>query len=94
MLLSTFLRKHVCIIIICICIIIYRWLQIRLQCIGAFIVLFVSLLAVIGRDTLSAGVVGLIITNALHVSLIKYKTKYQKEGRIYQNGILKQCKSP
>jgi hypothetical protein len=54
----------------------------------------VSLLAVIGRDTLSAGVVGLIITNALHVSLIKYKTKYQKEGRIYQNGILKQCKSP
>jgi hypothetical protein len=40
-------------IIIYICIIIYRWLHIRLQCIGAFIVLFVSLLAVIGRDTLS-----------------------------------------
>ena len=56
--------------------------------------LFVSLLAVIGRDTLSAGVVGLIITNALDVSLIKYETKYQKEGRMYQNGILKQCKSP
>ena len=55
-------------IIIYICIIIYRWLQIRLQCIGAFIVLFVSLLAVIGRDTLSAGVVGLIITNALHIT--------------------------
>ena len=69
-------------IIIYICIIIYRWLQIRLQCIGAFIVLFVSLLAVIGRDTLSAGVVGLIITNALHVSWIKYnKTKYQKDGQ-------------
>lgn len=40
------------------------------------------MLAVIGRDTLSAGVVGLIITNALHVSWIKYnKTKYQKDGQ-------------
>ncbi|KAF9942250.1 hypothetical protein BGZ67_002583 [Mortierella alpina] len=46
-----------------------RWLQIRLEALGAFIVLAAALFAVLGRETLSSGNVGLALSYALSVTL-------------------------
>ncbi|KAG9326974.1 hypothetical protein KVV02_001924 [Mortierella alpina] len=46
-----------------------RWLQIRLETLGAFIVLAAALFAVLGRETLSSGNVGLALSYALSVTL-------------------------
>ncbi|XP_012937343.1 multidrug resistance-associated protein 1 isoform X1 [Aplysia californica] len=45
-----------------------RWLAIRLEFVGNFIIFFASLFAVIGRDHLSPGIVGLSITYAMNVT--------------------------
>ncbi|CAL1540417.1 unnamed protein product, partial [Lymnaea stagnalis] len=45
-----------------------RWLAIRLEIVGNFIIFFASLFAVIGRDDLSPGIVGLSITYAMNVT--------------------------
>ena len=44
-----------------------RWLGVRIEVIGNLIVLFTSLFAVLGRDSLSPGVAGLAITYALNI---------------------------
>lgn len=49
---------------------VYRWLAIRLEFIGNSVVFFACLFAVLGRDTLTGGIVGLSITYALNVSII------------------------
>ncbi|KAF9959717.1 hypothetical protein BGZ72_008964 [Mortierella alpina] len=46
-----------------------RWLQIRLETLGAFIVLAAALFAVLGRETLSSGNVGLALSYALSVTI-------------------------
>lgn len=45
-----------------------RWLAIRLEIIGAFVVLFASLFAVLARDSISNAIVGLSISYALQIS--------------------------
>ncbi|CAG2241571.1 ABC transporter 7,ATP-dependent bile acid permease,Multidrug resistance-associated protein 7,Multidrug resistance-associated protein 1,ABC transporter C family member 8,Canalicular multispecific organic anion transporter 2,Canalicular multispecific organic anion transporter 1,Metal resistance protein YCF1,Multidrug resistance-associated protein 5,ATP-binding cassette sub-family C member Sur [Mytilus edulis] len=45
-----------------------QWLSVRLQFMGALILLFVCIFAVLGKATLSAGIVGLIITYALEIT--------------------------
>jgi ATP-binding cassette subfamily C (CFTR/MRP) protein 1 len=45
-----------------------RWLGIRLEIVGSFVVLFASLFAVLGRYTIEAAVVGLSISYALQTS--------------------------
>ncbi|XP_059142742.1 multidrug resistance-associated protein 1-like isoform X2 [Physella acuta] len=45
-----------------------RWLAIRLEIVGNFIIFFASLFAVIGRNDLSPGIVGLSITYAMNVT--------------------------
>ncbi|XP_076074808.1 multidrug resistance-associated protein 1-like [Mytilus galloprovincialis] len=45
-----------------------RWLSIRLQFMGALILLFVCIFAVLEKATLSAGIVGLVITYALEIT--------------------------
>lgn len=46
-----------------------RWLAIRLEMIGNLIIFFAALFAVLGRNTMSAGLVGLSISYALQVSI-------------------------
>jgi hypothetical protein len=48
---------------------VYRWLAVRLEMVGNFIIFFASLFAVLGRDTMSPGLVGLSISYALQVQL-------------------------
>ncbi|XP_052077020.1 multidrug resistance-associated protein 1-like [Mytilus californianus] len=45
-----------------------QWLSVRLQFMGALILLFVCIFAVLGKASLSAGIVGLIITYALEIT--------------------------
>lgn len=45
-----------------------RWLAVRLEIVGALVVLFAALFAVLDRDTISPAVVGLSISYALQVS--------------------------
>ncbi|CAH1406845.1 unnamed protein product [Nezara viridula] len=46
-----------------------RWLTIRLQMIGNLVVFFSALVTVINKDSLSPGIVGLMITYALQITL-------------------------
>lgn len=45
-----------------------RWLGIRLEIIGSFIVLFASLFAVLGRTSIESAIVGLSISYSLQIS--------------------------
>lgn len=45
-----------------------RWLAIRLEMVGNMIIFFAALFAVLGRDTMSPGLVGLSISYALQVN--------------------------
>ncbi|XP_069695544.1 multidrug resistance-associated protein 1 isoform X5 [Periplaneta americana] len=45
-----------------------RWLAVRLEMVGNLIIFFASLFAVLGRDTLSPGLVGLSISYALQIT--------------------------
>lgn len=44
-----------------------RWLGIRLETVGNLLIFFAALFAVLGRDSLDAGLVGLSISYALQV---------------------------
>jgi ATP-binding cassette subfamily C (CFTR/MRP) protein 1 len=46
----------------------YRWLAIRLETIGNLVVLFAALFAVLGRETMSPGIVGLSVSYALQIT--------------------------
>ncbi|NXF07516.1 MRP2 protein, partial [Smithornis capensis] len=45
-----------------------RWLAIRLEFVGSLVVFFSALLAVISKDTLEGGIVGLSVSSALNVT--------------------------
>lgn len=48
---------------------VHRWLAVRLEMVGNFIIFFASLFAVLGRKTMSPGLVGLSVSYALQVQL-------------------------
>ena len=45
-----------------------RWLSIRLEMLGNLIILFAALFAVLGRDTLDPGIVGLSMSYAMQIT--------------------------
>ncbi|EAT43549.1 AAEL005026-PA [Aedes aegypti] len=45
-----------------------RWMALRLEIVGAFVVFFAALLAVLARESIGPGIVGLSITYALQIS--------------------------
>ncbi|XP_034949722.1 multidrug resistance-associated protein 1 isoform X2 [Chelonus insularis] len=45
-----------------------RWLAVRLEMVGNMIIFFAALFSVLGRDTLSAGLVGLSVSYALQIT--------------------------
>ncbi|CAL8146547.1 unnamed protein product [Orchesella dallaii] len=45
-----------------------RWLQVRLETVGNSVVFFAALFAVLGRETLSPGIVGLSVSYALQIT--------------------------
>ncbi|CAH1406917.1 unnamed protein product [Nezara viridula] len=45
-----------------------RWLSVRLQMIGNFIIFFATLFAIIGKDSLSPGIVGLSVSYTLQIT--------------------------
>lgn len=47
-----------------------RWLAVRLEMVGNLIIFFAALFAVLGRDTMNPGLVGLSISYALQVQKI------------------------
>lgn len=47
-----------------------RWLAVRLESLGALIVLFASLFAVLARDSINPAIVGLSISYALQISQV------------------------
>lgn len=49
------------------------WFCVRLNLLSAVIVFFAALFAVLGRNTINAALIGLSITYALQVGIIKYK---------------------
>jgi len=56
---------------------VHRWLAVRLEMVGNLIIFFASLFAVLGRETMSPGLVGLSVSYALqvqpgHLSTILY----------------------
>jgi len=47
-----------------------RWLSARLEILGAFIILFAALFAVLGRESIGAATAGLSISYSLQISMV------------------------
>ena len=48
----------------------FRWLAVRLEMVANVMVFFAALFAVLSRDTVSAGLVGLSVSYAMSVSTV------------------------
>lgn len=57
-----------------------RWLAIRLEIIGGFVIFFAALFAVLARETVSGSLVGLSITYALQItSVLSWLVRFTAE---------------
>lgn len=75
-----------------------RWLSIRLEMLGNLIILFAALFAILGRDTLDPGIVGLSLSYAMQITqslnlLIRQTSQIEnnmvsvERVKEYQNGL-------
>uniref|UniRef100_A0A4W5L7W8 ABC transporter domain-containing protein n=1 Tax=Hucho hucho TaxID=62062 RepID=A0A4W5L7W8_9TELE len=55
-------------VLYCVCVCVYRWLAVNLEFLGNLLVLAAATLAVMGRKTLSPGIVGLVVSHSLQVT--------------------------
>jgi ATP-binding cassette, subfamily C (CFTR/MRP), member 1 len=75
-----------------------RWLAVRLEVLGSFIVLFACLFAVLARETINPAIVGLSISASLQVSqvlsfLVRMTAEVETNIVAIERGKMKRGKS-
>lgn len=70
------------------CFVLFRWLAVHLEFVGNLMIFFAALFAVVNRDSLQSGLVGLSITYALRVGLLANSTLFNVVRELIRKNVL------